>query len=260
MSSVSVGIRLSLLFSGQVQLVLCFVTECKNHLDNNKPQNIWLSCSMSHPEPEIILFWNTCFSSSILLNLSTVFPLPALCCIIHTCSLLVGHHCCSAHCVGGLGQVEERRINTRPAWRKKKYRGRENERCEINRHLSTRCVAQRTEVVYERERGEWKDFWSWSSVTTGCFVTEITLNLPLLFAQYLCLIFLCVCVCICVFALVVCHLAIYITRRQAHRHTHTRSFSISSSVPERNFCRLLLYTINQWWPPVKTCPVTVYVF
>lgn len=37
---------------------------------------------------------------------------------MHTCSLLVGRRC-SAQCVGGPGQVEERRINARPACRKK---------------------------------------------------------------------------------------------------------------------------------------------
>lgn len=71
---------------------------------------------------------------------------------MHARSLLVGHRC-SAQCVGGLGQVEERGINTRPAWRKEKYRGRENKWWRRDRHLSTRCVVLRTEVVYETESG-----------------------------------------------------------------------------------------------------------
>lgn len=115
------------------------------------------------------------------------------------------------------------------------------------------CCSAYRGGLWNGEGGGWKGFWSRGSVTTGCFVTEITLSLPLLLAQSLSLISLCVCVCVCSGCLSFGYI------HNTNTHTQARTLSVSSSVPERNFCRLLLHSINQWWPPVKTCPVTVYV-
>lgn len=90
----------------------------------------------------------------------------------YTCSQLVAH-CYTAQCVGGLDQVEERGINTRPPKRKRRRkRDRENRRWRRDRHVSSRCL-----VVYVIQRREWNVFWTWGSVTTGRIVTEITFSL-----------------------------------------------------------------------------------
>lgn len=105
-----------------------------------------------------------------------------------------------------------------------------------------------------KRRGEWKGSWSRGSVTTGCFGTEITLSRP----QSLSLMFLCVCMCFCCGCLSFGY--IHNTNRRAHSLTHTLVlFPSPLPFPKGTSGRLLLHSINQWWPPVKTRPVTVCV-
>lgn len=151
---------------------------------------------------------------------------------LHTqaCSLLVGRRGTTQD-VGGLVQVEERRINTMSAWREK-----ESKR---DRHLSTRCAVRQTEVVYETERTGWKDICSQDSLTTGCILTEMSFS-SLLFIRPPC----CLCVCACVFALVVFHLGVYVTQ------TNVRTLVLPPSCLA--FPKELLQGANVQCKPVMT--------
>lgn len=128
-----------------------------------------------------------------------------------------------------------------PKGKRRRKRDRENRRWRRDRHLSSRCL-----VVYVIQRREWNVFWTWGSVTTGRIVTEITFSLDSRGRRKR-LSLLCVCTC----TLAICHLVLVIT--QTHPHMWTLGLFL------RNFSRVLLYSINHWWPPVKTCPVTVCV-
>lgn len=83
------------------------------------------------------------------------FVCPKLCCThppTHTLS--AGGPLRAALSVGGLSQVEERKINTRPAQRNTKERWRENKGQSRDKHLPTRCAGLDTEPVCRIKRRE----------------------------------------------------------------------------------------------------------